>query len=229
MKFLRNIIIIIFFSSLSFNSFGQKIGLKLGVNSFRLKMSSEDRNSFTHKTKQVNLHIGLTAEFKFGNKFSIQPGLLFSKKNVRFKENRDPGYEYQSDYSPTFMEIPLSFKYYVISEKSKIYIFAGPYVSFGIGGAIKIQEQDRPDPINMPQTFSFSTLEEYDIWGDDDRLKKLDYGVSFGVGIDINNFEIEVFNNIGIPQIENGFNGITSAKTQSFGISFSLKFNTKYD
>lgn len=229
MKSLKYIVIVFLFSSLSLNSFGQKIGLKIGANSFRLKMSSEDRNSFNHKTKQVNLHIGLTAEFKLSNKLSIQPGILFSKKNTRFKEERDPGYEFQSDYSPTFMEIPLSFKYYVIPEKSKVYIFAGPYVSLGIGGAIKIQEQDRPDPINMPQVFSFSSLEEYDIWDDDDRLKKLDYGATFGVGIDINNFEIEVFNNIGIPQIENGFDGITSAKTQSFGVSFSLKFNTRYE
>ena len=229
MKALRNIVIVVLFSSLSFNSFGQKIGLKIGANSFRLKMNNENRNAFTHKTKQVNLHIGLTAEFKLGSKFSIQPGILFSKKNTRFEDKRPPGYSFQSDYSPTFMEIPLSFKYYFLPEKSKVYIFAGPYVALGIGGEVKIQEEERLDPINMPSNYSISTLEEHELWGDDDRLKKLDYGASFGVGIDINNFEIEVFNNIGIPQIENGFDGITSAKTQSFGVSFSLKFNTQYE
>ena len=229
MKTFRIIVIVFLFSSLSINSFAQNIGLKIGANSFRLKMNSENRNSFTHKTKQVNLHIGLTAEFKFGNKLSVQPGLLFSKKNTRFEDKRPPGYSYQSDYSPTYIEIPVSIKYYFLSEKPRVYVFAGPYVAFGVGGVVKIQEEERLDPINMPNNFSISTLEEHDLWGDDDRFKKLDYGVSFGVGIDINNFEIEVFNNIGIPQIENGFDGITSAKTQSFGVSFSLKFNTQYD
>lgn len=229
MKTFRYIVFVFLLTSFSFNSFGQNIGIKIGANSFRLKMNSENRNSFTHKTKQVNLHIGLTAEFKFGSKFSIQPGLLFSKKNTRFEDRQPPGYSYQSDYSPTFIEIPLSFKYYFLPENSKVYVFAGPYVAFGVGGIVKIQEEERPEPINMPNYYSISTLEEYDLWGDDERLKKLDYGASFGLGIDINNFEIEVFNNIGIPQIENGFDGITSAKTQSFGISFSLKFNTQYE
>lgn len=229
MKTFKYIVFACLFLSLSFNSYGQKIGLKIGVNSFQLKMNSEARSPFTHKTKQVNLHIGLTAEFKFGSQLSIQPGILFSKKNTRFDEQRDPGYEFQSDYSPTFMEIPVSIKYYFIPEKAKIYVFAGPYVAFGLGGEIKIQEQNRPDPINMPMLFDLSTLEEHEIWGEDNRLKRLDYGASFGVGIDINNFEIEVFNNIGIPQIENGFGRITSAKTQSFGVSFSLKFNTQYE
>ncbi|MFK7776336.1 MAG: porin family protein [Saprospiraceae bacterium] len=229
MKTFKYIVTLLLFSSLSFNSFGQIIGLKIGVNSFRLKMNSESREAFTHKTKQVNLHIGLTAEFKFGNKLSVQPGILFSKKNTRFVETRDPGYEFQSDYTPTFIEIPVAVKYYFLPEKSKVYVFAGPYIAFGMGGTAKTQEQNRPDPINMPKTFDLSTLEEYDLWGDDDRLKRLDYGATFGVGIDINNFEIEIFNNIGIPQIENGFGRITSAKTQSFGISFSLKFNNQYE
>ena len=77
MKTFRYIVFVFLLTSFSFNSFGQNIGIKIGANSFRLKMNSENRNSFTHKTKQVNLHIGLTAEFKFGSKFSIKPGLLF--------------------------------------------------------------------------------------------------------------------------------------------------------
>lgn len=229
MKILRIVIVAFLFISLSFNSFGQKIGLKIGANSFRLKMNSEDISSFTHKTKQVNLQIGLTYEFLFGNKFSVQPGLLYSKKNARYTDKRPPGYSYQSDYSPTFIEVPLAIKYFFIPEKARVYIFAGPYVAFGVGGEVKIQEEERPDPINMPNHFTISTLEEHELWGDDDRLKKLDYGATFGIGIDLNNFEIEIFNNIGIPQIENGFDRITSAKTQSFGISFSLKFNTQYE
>jgi len=220
MKIFRIIIITLLFSSLSFNSFGQKIGLKIGANLFKLDMDRDDATSFVHKTKQVNLHIGLTAEFEFGPKFSVQPGILFSKKNIRYEDKFSPTVFYRSDYSPTYMEIPVTLKYFLMPEKNRLYVFGGPYAALGIGGDIKIQDRIPPS----------QTLEDYEIWGDDgDRLKKLDYGVTFGTGIDINNFEVEFFYNYGIPDLANNMDSVVSARTQSFGFSISLKFNTQYE
>lgn len=221
MKIFRVTLVALLLSTLSFNSFGQKIGLKIGSNLFRFNMDRDDDTSFDHKTKQVNLHIGLTAEFALGSKFSIQPGILFSKKNVRYENKLTPTEFFRSDYSPTFMEIPVSLKYFLMPEKNRLYVFGGPYAALGMGGDLKIQNRIPPA----------QTLEDHEIWGDDDgdRLKRFDYGISVGTGIDINNFEIEFFYNYGIPDLANEMDGVVSARTQSFGFSVSLKFNTQYE
>ena len=106
-------------------------------------------------------------------------------------------------------------------EKNRLYVFGGPYAALGMGGDLKIQNRIPPA----------QTLEDHKIWGDDDgdRLKRFDYGISVGTGIDINNFEIEFFYNYGIPDLANDMDGVVSARTQSFGFSVSLKFNTQYE
>jgi hypothetical protein len=220
MKILKIIIIAFLFTSLCFNSFGQKIGVKLGANRFKLNMDRDDATAFDHKTNQVNLHIGLTLEFALGNRFSIQPGILFSKKKVRYENKITPTQLYRSDYSPTFIDIPISLKYFLMPEKNRFYVFGGPFVALGVSGDLKIKNQIPPA----------QTLERYEIWGDDgDRLKKFDYGITVGTGIDINNFEMEFFYNYGIPDLANNMDSLASARTQSFGFSFSLKFSTKYE
>lgn len=221
MKIFKIIIISLLFTSLSFNSFGQKIGLKIGANKYRFNMEREDGSSFDHKTNQVNLHIGMTVEFEFGSRFSVQPGILFSKKNVRYEDKFTPIEFYRSDYSPTFVEFPVALKYFLMPEKNRLYVFAGPYAALGVSGDLKIQDRIPPA----------QTLENYKIWGDDDgdRLKKFDYGITFGTGIDLNNFEIEIFYNHGIQELANDMDSLASARAQSFGFSASLKFNTKYE
>jgi hypothetical protein len=220
MKFFRIVIIAFLFTTLSFNSFGQKIGIKLGANKFKLNMDRDDATSFNHKTDQVNLHIGLTVEFALGNRFSVQPAILFSKKKVRYEDKFTPTEFYRSDYSPTFIDIPISLKYFLMPEKNRFYVFAGPYAALGVSGDLKIQDRIPPS----------QTLENYEIWGEDgDRLKKFDYGITLGTGIDINNLEIEFFYNYGIPDLANSMDSVTSARTQSFGFSASLKFNTRYE
>lgn len=138
---------------------------------------------------------------------------------MRYEDKFTPTEFYRSDYALTFIEFPVSFKYFLMPEKNRFYVFGGPYAASGVAGDLKIQDRIPPA----------QTLENYEIWGDDgDQLKKFDYGVSLGTGINLGDFEIDFFYNFGIADLANNMERVASARTQSFGFSTSLKFNTQY-
>jgi len=224
MKYQKTLSLILFLLSINIFSFGQVIGFKLGANNSSLSIDASHIDPFDHRTKSINLHFGVSYEYEFNNFISVEPALIYNKRKLLY-EDGDPSttFYYQSDYRLTYLEIPVLAKVYITKlsetkESNRIYILAGPYYSFGLNGTLKIKEKS---PIN-------ETLQDHDVWEDDEelRLKKSDYGVTYGVGIKYKDLKFEVFHSLGFNDIANGFDNIISAKNRAIGFTVTLGFKT---
>jgi hypothetical protein len=102
-----------------------RFGVKLGSNIATLAGADG-------VTPKLGLHIGGVVEFKFSEKFSLQPELLYSMQGAT--SSADSGYDIQFDY----LNVPVIAKYYVIPGLS---IEAGP--QFGV--AVKLEDSEGTD------------------------------------------------------------------------------------
>jgi hypothetical protein len=89
--------------------------------------SQDDQNNYAkdtpYKTK-TGFHAGVTAAFSLGDKFGIEPGVLFSVKG--FAE------EFSSaniKYTINYVEVPINAVYKIDVGRPKVLIFAGPYLA----------------------------------------------------------------------------------------------------
>jgi len=221
MKFLKLMSLILLFSTISSYVTAQVVGLRIGVNNSRMLTDHTTFPSFDHTaTNGVNLHLGLTAEFKISKLISIEPGIVFTKQNLKYKEGKqNTDFFYQSEYSLTYINIPVPIKFNYQKGNSTYYGFVGGFVNLGTKGGLKIQGE----------TTTTQTLEDHDVWPkskEERRLEKIDYGPTFGIGVVLSEFQIELFSNIGLVDTATGFDDVISAKNRSFGISFSLRLGS---
>uniref|UniRef100_UPI00374D65C7 porin family protein n=1 Tax=Flavobacterium sp. TaxID=239 RepID=UPI00374D65C7 len=102
-----------------------KFGAKAGLN-----MSSLKSSGFGDTKSLVGFHIGGLAEIKLNDKMSIQPELLYSQEGGKY-EFTDNIFGtvliYNQEIKLSKINIPVSFKYYVIERLS---IEAGPQFDF---------------------------------------------------------------------------------------------------
>lgn len=141
-----------------------QIGPKLGLNAISTSYVDFDpyinqRRSFnTHS--RVGLEAGVQVSIGFSN-FSLQPALLFSQKGFRVNDISDAPapnqahveFEYDAHFS--YLMLPLNLAYTFQSDGQGVQLFAGPYVSWLIGGRFN-SRVTRSLNGGSPSTFSYS-------------------------------------------------------------------------
>ena len=83
----RNLLLLTILLFATFTSSAQifRIGLKAGINYANQNGTTITVNSTNYKTDAItNFHIGLLAEVKLGERFSIQPELLYSTQGAKY-------------------------------------------------------------------------------------------------------------------------------------------------
>jgi hypothetical protein len=143
-------------------------GAKAGLN---LSSASVDRAFDTDISSLVGVHVGGFANFKFNEKFALQPELLFSTQGYKEYLN-DGGYIYDDKVKLTYINLPVNFQYAVAS---KVYIEAGPQLDFLLSGK---RDNKYYDPMSNETT----TRNNVDI---KDNLKSTVFGFNVGAGYTI--------------------------------------------
>lgn len=127
--------------------------------------------------------MGVGAEFEINNLIRFEPGLLLTTKG--FKADN-----WASDYKVNllYLEIPLNAKAYFNAGSLKLYGLLGPYVGIGLTGKIKYEDDN---------------LDDDDIdWGSDNgELKRLDFGLNIGAGIDLGQFQVGLQYGLGLVDL----------------------------
>ncbi|HPF65746.1 MAG: PorT family protein [Lentimicrobium sp.] len=144
---------------------------------------------------RTGFHAGLSADFTLNKVLSFEPGIMFSSKGAKSSDN-DAGYRRDVVVALYYLDIPLLLRAgTAISDGIHIYAAAGPYAGVGLSGKSKI-------------TSEFSGVEEYnevDVeWGDaEEEIKRLEFGATFGAGLEIGSFFIGAGYDLGITDISN--------------------------
>jgi len=129
MKKIVSITVITVLTIVSINAQDVKFGAKTGLNfAFITGDNSEDLDPNT------DFHLGVMAEFKISDKFSLQPELIYSGQGA------DTNIDSEGTIELNYLNIPLIAKYYVAERLS---LEAGPQIGFLLsskGGSIKYKD-----------------------------------------------------------------------------------------
>jgi hypothetical protein len=181
--------------------FGPKVGLNLST--MTLKSSGV---SFDPKT-YVGFNAGVIAEISLPANLALQPGIFYSAKGSKFTFGEESG-----TISPSFIEIPVNVLYKFDVGGLKIFVNAGPYFAYGIGGKIKSGSES--------QDIEFGSAEK-------DDLKPLDIGLNVGAGVEISNIIISANYGLGLANLSPVTTNDTEMKIKVIGFSLGYLFGGK--
>lgn len=224
MKNLFRLLVVVIALTMTTEIFAQNFGIKAGLNlSNMLHKDDDDIFSEDYKIKP-GFHIGATAEFPLSEMLSFETGLLLSTKGFRTSEEgtfTGKTYKYEEKFNLLYLDVPLTAKATFDLGGAKIYGVFGPYVGMGLSGKGKYEE-----------TFGSETESgEEDVkWGSDEDesdLKRLDFGLTMGAGVELNSIQIGLTYGLGLANISPYTDGGTKIKNRVLGLSVGYKFGGK--
>lgn len=224
MKIMKNLVkgflVITLFCS-STNLFGQEFGLKAGLNMSNALIKDNDQMYSENFDSRFGFHVGATAEMPLTDMFSFQTGLLFSTKGYRSSEEFSGlgiTVTAESNLDLLYLEIPTTGKANFDLGGAELYGVFGPSVGVGLSGTLKTEAVSGGSTV---------TEEETIIWGsneDTDDFRRLDFGLLFGAGVEIQGVEVGIDYNLGLANIlPSNANG-SKFSNRVFAISVGYKF-----
>lgn len=206
---------------LSANAQEVKFGVKAGLN---LSTAGGDMKDFIEdigmdQKSHIGFHIGAFVDLGLTENFYIQPGLFYSNKGLKGELKEDDSYKLKMNLS--YLEIPILASYRInLSDNMKWHINAGPYLAYGIGGKIKFEGELLED--------EFDDLKAFD--EDEGDLKRFDFGLSFGTGVNFKSVYLGVKYDLGLTNIAGDSwegdeeSSSTKIKNRNFSISVGYTF-----
>ncbi len=198
--------------------------LKGGVN--LANISNSEDGDVSDARMLTSWHAGGVIDLAILDVLSIQPGLFYTSKGIKTERNIPVLGTTTTTFNPQYIELPLNLVFKApISETSRFFAGAGPYVAMGVAGKYKVK--------------SDLGSNEYDIeFNDDDpltqeqedagayKVRKFDYGVNVLAGLELDRFVISANYGLGLAKIyaadDNGDND--KNKHRVFSVSVGIKF-----
>jgi hypothetical protein len=194
-----------------------------------LNLDYDEKYSFN-----VGFNVGLSVLFPISKIFSIKTGILWDSKGfiqsgyqlLRFPgENAFVLYDVNINSRIYYLDIPLLLREsYIFNEKSFAFIEFGAYVGVGMRGKLNFDFTNVGNGNN-------STRENDINWGNsqEGEIKRLDYGLSFGLGYQRYAVQIALAYDLGLANILADINTERTIKNRTFraSIVYVLNGNSK--
>lgn len=116
------------------NSNGKTSFAILGGVNFQNLNGENDSGDKLENDLIVGYHFGVNAQVPVAPEFYFQPGVQFSTKGAKNKDN-----EITSTYKLSYIELPLNFIYKGQLGNGYFMVGFGPYVAYGVGGKAKYE------------------------------------------------------------------------------------------
>jgi hypothetical protein len=184
MKKLLVISLCIFFIGFSANAqlkFGLKGGLTLA------KWDIEDFGDEVEMKFNTGFHLGALLALDLPLGLEFETGFYLNQKGFKIEEE---GVLLAAN--PLYIDVPLKLNYKIEVGPAAVFFGAGPTISYGVGGKIK-----------MEGTGEFDFDEDIK-WGNDeeeDDLKPLDLGIGLQLGVKISKIQVSASYDIGLNDI----------------------------
>ncbi len=177
--------------------YAQGIGLKAGLNmanqSVKVMGISASANSL------MGFHFGVVGEFGLSESLYFSPGLLYSGKGSKT--------EGDDKTIVSYINIPLDLVAKFNLGGPKALFRVGPDIGYAISG------KNKGDGYDVDIEFG----------SDEDQMKRLDFGLNIGAGIDISALQIDLTYTIGLADLTNVDE--YKMKNKNFAISVAYFFN----
>lgn len=184
----------------------QTFGIKGGVNFANMTFSASGMD-FSPKSI-FGIHVGPVAEFELQESLFFNTGILYSLKGYKMKMDF-MGETSETSVNFNYLEVPLYFAYkHSLNDATKLFAQAGPYIGYALSGKGK----------------SDGETEKIDF--KDDGVKRFDFGVGIGLGLELGPIVPSISYQIGISNLADADEdeGDVKIKNKVFQISVAYMF-----
>ncbi|HSN59909.1 MAG TPA: porin family protein [Ferruginibacter sp.] len=175
-------------------------------------------------------NVGLMGRFGLSETIDIESGILLTGKGSKAETYFNGGNDYvKAKFNPLYVEVPLNLVVNIpLASSTKLFVNAGPYAAIGVGGKSKLDTKigvltsSSERDINFNNDDPFTSEQENAAY---DKLKRFDYGLNFGAGLDLNKILLKANYGMGLAKIgstENNNNADDKNKYRVFSISVGI-------
>lgn len=208
------------------------VGIKGSVNVSNWGGDIEDSKA------KPGFNAGITLDYLFTDELQLMTGLeLVTKgaKNIELKQGSETGgdniFKYEGTQNAMYIQLPLRIGYRMnISETTRLVLYAGPFLAYGISGKVKFEDKLTLDPSSgSAELISFdddrnpmkSLGKEYDTFSDK-GYKRFDFGLGAGMGGEMEHFAVYIGFDYGVLNMSQ--NDLYKARTMNAHLSVGYKF-----
>ena len=185
----KNILLLsaLLFVSISFSQV--RVGPKLGINIANLELDSDELDD-----SRLSLSVGGVLDFSISDMLFFQPGLFISGKGDKEVYKSDD-YKSTAILKFTYLEIPVNLGGRYDLGGGKLFVTGGFYGGIALSGEYFYKWSDEDDSGDESEKINFGDGEN------DDDIKRGDFGLNFGGGIEISSFLISFNYGLGLMNI----------------------------
>lgn len=213
----------IFGSLLNAQSDGISFGIRAGLD--MQTFNGKDHQDDALKMSMVpRFNLGVTVDIPVAPDFYFQPGLLFTTKGAKSKDDF-LGLDMSAEYKLSYIELPLNLLYKPLVGPGHFMLGFGPYLAYGIGGKAKYEINNT----SMEEDLLFGN--EYESLNPNDMkyFKALDFGANLFFGYQLTSgISAQINTQLGLAKINAENTSVTNGKTvlknTGFGISLGYSF-----
>lgn len=190
----------IVFSTLLLTTAKSQVYVQAGVNLSNITTSQPSQTQ--RNSSLTTFNAGILDRIGIGDQFYFETGLLFDGKGSKARINISEDDAYTATFDPFYIEVPANLVLRLpFPKKNKLFVDAGPYIAMGIVGQTKSKGNIGGVDIQNTTTINFSSASanEDDVAYSD--LKRFDYGINVGAGLDFRTVLFKVNYGIGLSQL----------------------------
>lgn len=190
MKKIAKLLAVVALCGMTSELYAQEYGIKAGLNLSNIYSRLNGDVISDGADAHTGFHIGLSAEYPIAKSISFETGLMLSTKGYSIKE--DGYFSIASTTNLYYLDIPLTAKAAYKIGGIKIFANLGPYVGVGLSGKVSSEGN----------LLGISGSTESDVeWGEDGDYERLDYGLTFGAGVEFGKFTVGASYELGLADI----------------------------
>ena len=200
----------------------QKVYVQGGVNLSNITTSNSGGTESSHMLTTFNA--GIMARSNSAEPIALEAGLLVEGKGAK-SSGGSGNTHYDATFNPLYLQLPVNVVVRVPlqTSTSNIFIFGGPYVAMGIAGKSKVKGQILGASIDNSKDIQFTNTDPTDNDQAYSKLKRFDYGVNVGAGIDLGKILLKANYGLGLSKISSmQTNNGENAKNKYRVVSISL-------
>lgn len=176
----------------------------------------------------TSFNAGILGRSNATEPIALETGLLLEGRGSK-TEGGSGVASYKATFNPLYLELPVNLiiRVPLQSKTSNIFINGGPYIAMGIAGKSKVDGQLGGAQFNSSKDIKFTST---DPTADDQaysKLKRFDYGVNIGAGVDLGKVLLKANYGLGLAKINstqtnNGQDAKDKYRTVSISIGIPL-------
>lgn len=204
-----------------------------GVNFANITTTENGETQDSHTL--VTFNAGAFSRFNISKVFDLESGLAVegrgAKSETYFTSSRDDNYV-KARFNPIYLKLPVHavIKIPLAGKDENIFVYAGPYGAMGIGGKSKLNIKLFGMESSSSSIIKFNS-DDPSTSGQEgaryDRLKRFDFGMDAGAGIDFGKLMLKLNYGIGFSKInstERNSDGDERNKHRGVGLMLTIPF-----